>query len=251
MNVQDRLLEVALERGLRRSTLLSYRRLLNQVGLLDEEVGSVTREGALEALWTLQSPNTRRSACIALRAVLGLDIRVPKGVPKRYVLPSEDDLRLACMCSPHETRLLLLAYCGLRVSEAAAITGRDVHGDRLTVDKQVSQLFQTGQPTTVTIGPVKSREDTVILPQWLAPRVLLLEGTTRPDILRESLRRAGHKVGLSLSPHQLRHWYATELLARGVPLITVSRAMRHSDVTTTLRVYAQSDDGTEIHRAFG
>ena len=47
--------------------------------------------------------------------------------------------------------------------------------------------------------------------------------------------------GIRLNPQMLRHWYATTLLARGVPLIVVSRQLRHSDVATTLRTYAQCD----------
>jgi integrase len=251
MNVRQRLAEVGLERNLRRSTMLSYQRLLNQVGLLDQEVGSVTREGALEALWRLENPNTRRSTCIALRAVLGLSLPIPRAVPRRYVLPSEDTLRLALMQSPHETRLLLLMYGALRVSEAAGITGRDVRGDRLLVTKQVQVLHETGRPTTVTVGPTKtSSEPDVVLPQWLADRVLLLEGTTRPDIMRESLRRAGRKVGLDLNPHLLRHWCATTLLERGVPLAVVSKHLRHSDVAVTLRTYAQHDQAGSIHRVW-
>jgi integrase len=72
-----------------------------------------------------------------------------------------------------------------------------------------------------------------------------------PAAVRESLRRAGHKVGLHLNPHQLRHWYATTLLSRGVPLIVVSRQMRHSDPSVTLRTYAQANDAVEIHQVFG
>jgi integrase len=136
-----------------------------------------------------------------------------------------------------------MAFAGLRVGEAAAITRRDVHGDRLTVDKQISELSRQ-------VAPVKSAEASIIIPVWLAERLDSVTDTAQPASIRESLRRAGHKVGIHLSPHQLRHWYATTLLSRGVPLITVSRQMRHSDVSVTLRTYAQADDARSIHDAF-
>jgi len=49
-------------------------------------------------------------------------------VPRRYVLPDEDTLRLALMTTPHETRGLLMMYCALRLGEACAVTSRDVAG---------------------------------------------------------------------------------------------------------------------------
>lgn len=251
MNVRDRLYQSALERGLRRSTLVSYETLLGRLGLLDQEADSVTIEQVLEALWTIESPNTRRAAAIAVRSTLGLAVRIPKGTPRRYDLPSEADLRLALMLSPHEIRGLLMLYAGLRVGEACAVTHRDVHGDRLRVDKQVQQIQQTGKPTTVSIGPVKTAERSVVIPVWLAERLAGLEGTAKPDAVRESLRRAGKKVGLALNPHMLRHAYATMLLERGVPVMVVSKQLGHADPSITLRTYAQHDIGKAIHDVLG
>lgn len=249
MLVRERLYEVGMERGLRQSTVLSYERLLRRVGVLDLDTAQVTSEGVSERLWAIDSPNTRRSVVVALRAVCGLQIRIPRAVPRRYDLPDEDTLRLALMTSPHEARGLAMMYAGLRIGEACAITRYDISGDRLSVDKQVIQLHRTGQPTICRIGPVKSTEGTVVIPHWLSERLADLDGTTRPDVVRESLRRAGGKVGIRLNPHMLRHWYATELLKRGAPLSLVSRQMRHSDIATTLRAYSQHSTQT-IHEVF-
>src|SRR5262249_41455099 len=102
MKVQDRLYAVALERDLRRSTVIEYKRCLNRLALLDVDESDVTLEAVTEALWSIANPNTRRNTAIALRAVLGLSIRIPKAVQRRYNLPDEDTLRLALMTSPHE-----------------------------------------------------------------------------------------------------------------------------------------------------
>jgi integrase len=240
-----------MERGLRRTTMLSYERLLARVVSLDTPIDTITQEAVMDALWRIDSPNTRRSVVVAVRAVLGFQIKVPRAIPRRYDLPDEDTLRLALMTSPFEDRLLCMAYAGLRIGEACAVGPVDLHGDRLRVTRQVVEETKTGHPTKVRVAPVKSTEAEIVIPEWLATRINGLEGTARPASVRESLRRAGHKVGLSLNPHMLRHWYATTLLARGVPLVVVSRQMRHSDVTTTLRTYAQANDGVEVHKAFG
>ncbi|MCW2757970.1 MAG: site-specific recombinase, partial [Nocardioidaceae bacterium] len=131
MKVKQQLLDVALEKGLRQTTVLSYKRHLDHLGILDLEVAEVTRENVLEALWAVDNPNTRRACVIIVRSVLGIKIKIPKSIPRRYDLPDEDTLRLALMTSPHEVRGLLMMYAGLRVGEACAITARDVHGDRL------------------------------------------------------------------------------------------------------------------------
>jgi integrase len=39
-------------------------------------------------------------------------------------------------------------------------------------------------------------------------------------------------------PHDLRHLHATQLLAAGVPVRTVSGRLGHADAATTLDVYA-------------
>ena len=44
---------------------------------------------------------------MAVRSVLGLEIKIPRGVPRRYDLPDEDTLRLALTTTPHEVRGLL------------------------------------------------------------------------------------------------------------------------------------------------
>jgi integrase len=247
--VRDLVFKVGLEKGLRQSTVLSYERLLGRLGILDDTV--VSQEDVLSRLWGIDNPNTRRAAVIALRSIFGWKLKIPKGIPRRYDLPDEDTLRLALMTTPHEVRGLLMMYAGLRVGEACAVTLQSISDDQLTVDKQVIQLRRTGHPTVTRIGPVKTTEATVIVPHWLTGLVLTLDRLDKPDCVRESLRRAGHKVGISLTPHMLRHWFATTMLERGVPLPLVQRQMRHSDVAVTLRTYVQYRAEGTIHDTFG
>jgi integrase len=250
MNTRDRLYAAAIERGLRRSTVLSYHRLMKQLGVLDLDP---TREEVMAAIWTIDNPNTRRAAVIAVRSIFKWDIKIPKAVPRRYVLPSEDTLRLALMTSPQEARGLLMMYAGLRLSEACAITYQDVSGDRLTVNKQYQELHETGKPTTYLVGPLKSAcsDATIVIPHFLTDVVLSLSEMPKPSAVRESLRRAGWKVGVHLTPHSLRHWYATTMIDRGVPLPLVQKQMRHSDIAVTLRTYVQFNAEGTIHETFG
>ena len=251
MLVREKLYVVAMERNLRKSTMLEYQRSLDRLGLLEVDESSVSLESVSESLWAIANPNTRRNSAIAVRAVLGLPIRIPRAVSRKYVLPDEDTLRLALLTSPHEIRGLLMMYGGLRLGESCAITGRDVNNDRLRVDKQIQALRETGKPTVVRVAPVKTYEDDIVIPTWLADMTRNVTETAKPDGVRESLRRAGNRVGIKLNPHQLRHWYATTALERGVPVMVVSKQLRHSDISTTLKTYTQHNSGTHIHRAFG
>ena len=45
--------------------------------------------------------------------------------------------------------------------------------------------------------------------------------------------------GLGVNPHMLRHWYATDMIKRGVNLEVVRRQMRHKNLSTTLKIYTQ------------
>ena len=47
--------------------------------------------------------------------------------------------------------------------------------------------------------------------------------------IADSMQRAG----ITGTPHQLRHWYGTNLLASGVDLRIVQELMRHKSVATT------------------
>lgn len=248
MNVRQRLYVAATDKNLRQTTVRSYETLLNRIGLLDLEDPSY--EEVLERIWTIDNTNSRRATIIAVRSVLNMAIKIPRAIPRRYDLPDEDTLRLALMTSPHEIRGLLMMYAGLRVGEACAITAKDVHGDRLQVDKQMVEVQRKGKETVRRIGPVKSQEASIVIPHWLTPLVEATDGTAYPMSVRESLRRAGHKVGVHINPHMLRHWYATTMLERGIPLSLVSKQMRHSDVSVTLRAYAEFSE-EDIHNVFG
>jgi integrase len=257
--VEERLYTIALERNLRRSSVLAYKRSLIRLGLLALPLSEATPARISEALWQVDNVNTRRGDAIAARAVTGHKIKIPRGIPRRYDKIDEDTVRLALMTSPHEIRGLLMAFCGLRLGEACAITAADLTKagqgvTRLRVDKQLQILRETGKPRIVRTAEVKTTEADVAIPAWLAERVRGLTKAdipTNPDNVRESLRRAGQKAGINLTPTMLRHWHATTLLERGVNIKVVSRQLRHSHIQTTLTHYVDYDLDGDVGGAFG
>ena len=252
--IHDLLRSVAAERRLRDSTVFGYRHALARLSITDD---SVTLAEVEARLWEIDSPNSRRQAAIAVRAVLGLPVDIPKAIPKRYDLKDEDTLRLVLMQSKHETRGLLMMYAGVRLAEVCAVTAKSLRGERLVIDRQVVELrASTGitggaREEVKRLGPTKSREDDVVIPAWLTPRVEGLNGTASPRAVRESLQQAAKKVGVHITPHELRHWYATESLRRGMSMKSVSSQLRHGDIATTMRTYAQGDTQREVRKTWG
>lgn len=228
--VRESVYSVALSKHLRTSTVNSYLRLLGPI--LEDSV-PVSQDRLYRFLSNVSNPNTQRSTIIALRSVLCVSLPIPKAMPRKYELQSDDTYRLALMLSPHEARGLLMLYAGLRVGEACAVTGKDLNGRWLTVDKQVRPKRDGGG-----IGPAKT-VGRVAVPSELIPVIQSLTTTAEPECVRESLRRAGKRLGFVLNPHQLRHACITRWVNAGMPLSMLTKQARHSDPAITLRVYAQ------------
>jgi integrase len=53
---------------------------------------------------------------------------------------------------------------------------------------------------------------------------------------KEWIQKTG---GKKVNPHMLRHWYATDMIRRGVNPEVVRRQMRHKNVSVTLKIYTQ------------
>ena len=63
------------------------------------------------------------------------------------------------------------------------------------------------------------------------------------DIVRSRLQLAGRRVGVHISPHRLRHTYATQLLNAGCPVTSIQRLLGHKRLESTM-VYARVYDRT-------
>ena len=71
--------------------------------------------------------------------------------------------------------------------------------------------------------------------------------------IQKVLERVGKKAGLRhrLSPHKLRHTYATESLKHGASLEHIRLTLGHTDIKTTEIYLSLSDkDVQQAHRTF-
>ena len=60
-----------------------------------------------------------------------------------------------------------------------------------------------------------------------------------PDTMTHRYRRCARRVGITSSLKELRHCFATQLLAAGTDLNTVAGRLGHAEGSTTLKFYAQ------------
>lgn len=223
-------------RLVRKSTLDSYLQTLRLLGLWHLPMEALTLQSVHTRLLEVTNTNTRRKYTVALRSVFrdlpwAKELKIPKASPRVYDLPDEDTLRFALMLTPYEIQGLLMMYAGLRCGEACAIGPNDVRGNILKVHKQRYKDGTLVQAKTV---------GEVVIPRWLADRVRNMEQRIiTPGAVRESFRRNGKKVGIDLSPHLFRHWYATMMVNKRINPEIARQQLRHADLKTTLGFYAQ------------
>lgn len=140
--------------------------------------------------------------------------------------------------------LLLLYGAGLRVAEALSLTGAVLPiGQTLRV---------TGKRSKTRVVPIvgavrEAIEDYVRqcpyplgggAPLFLGAR----GGPLNPDLVRRSVAAARRRLGLpeTLTPHALRHSFATHLLARGADLRSLQELLGHASLSST-QIYTAVD----------
>jgi integrase len=248
MLVNEYAQKVISERQYKYQTRQSYLKGIKAIGIWDMEVTSLSPQLFYEKLDSIPNLNTRRSITIVCKSVfkdLGIckDLKIIDGIPRTYDLPSQNDLhRLIDRSIKYRNYLYLCMYAGLRVGEACAITPKSVikegHSFWLSVDKAWSQDGKNlGTPKTI---------GKVMIPKWLADQVLAM---TDDEIWKKgmptqliswaccNLSKKGEKI--HINPHMLRHWFATDMIRRQVPVHIVMRQMRHKNINTTMKIYAQ------------
>lgn len=150
----------------------------------------------------------------------------------------------------------LCAFAGLRLGEAAALKVSDI--DFLRKEIAVSRQVQRANGGKVEIRPPKfGSERTVYAPKSLIetisehvrvyrpgddPGRWLFPGEKEQPLHQNSVgywwRRARANVEYVYRLHDLRHFYASGLIAAGCDVVTVQRALGHSSATVTLSTYA-------------
>jgi integrase/recombinase XerD len=267
----DFLAYLEFERGLSRNTLEAYRSDLLQYGrfLLERDVSALEASSAdvadfLSALATSNGASTatihRKAACLRsfyrhLRreGMLENDPTAALSAPRRgrrlpHVLTRDEVNRLLAEADSTEPagrrdRALLetMYACGLRASETIGLELAD-----LDLEEQVLRAKGKGsKERVVPIGRQAVQALRIYLtngrPHIVGARpeshvfVNFRGGPLTRQGLYKIVRRHAMRAGLEdrMSPHTLRHTFATHLLAGGCDLRSVQEMLGHADVATT------------------
>lgn len=168
--------------------------------------------------------------------------RLPKSLPR--ALDVDDLLTVVVKPSSDEPRvhrdhaaLLLLYGLGLRLSEAA-----DLLDEHLDLEERTARV--TGKGSKIRIVPVPERcaaglqAYRRLRPVGAGRTFLLGRGNKRlsPRTIARIVDRAALRaLGRHVSPHQLRHSFATHLLAGGANLREIQELLGHASLSTTQR----------------
>jgi site-specific recombinase XerD len=204
------------------------------------------------------SRSTLVSTTAALRFLYGVTLegRIPfekiPGARRESRLPvvlSRDELKVFFngVDNPkHRTLLYTLYGAGLRLSEALALRAEDIDSARGAI--------------RVRLGKGNKDRYTILAPgllaalrtywrawqpkAWLFPRWNSEEQLTAGAVQKVCFRTR-KKLGIkkSISPHTLRHCFATHLLEAGLDLRTIQVLMGHSSIDTTSRYLHVAVDG--------
>jgi integrase/recombinase XerC len=135
------------------------------------------------------------------------------------------------------TILELLYGSGLRVSEAAALDVDDVDRDdrtvRVTGKGRRERLVPLGAMAARALEEYLGRRGTAAGPLFTGRRGARLGVRTIHMIVRRAARAAG--LRRRVSPHTLRHTFATHLLDGGADLRTIQELLGHRRLSTTQR----------------
>lgn len=270
------------ERGIAENTVEAYRRdVAGFLSFLTEYNGQTSGRAALNRVtardmraWiTSERENglSARSVARALSAVKsfygwladaegidGTDVRATRTPKLRQRLPrpvektaAKNMIALAEDAShpwvgARDVAVLTLLYgCGLRISEALSLTGRNVPlGDTLRItgkggkERQVPVLpqVQSAVMSYVETCPFPIERDEALFRG-------VRGGALSPRIIQKVVADLRIALGLpdTATPHALRHAFATHLLSAGGDLRSIQELLGHASLSTT-QVYTALDE---------
>lgn len=191
-----------------------------------------------------------------LREDVTAGVKPPKARRKQHAMtiPSVGAVSrlLGAVEDQYRPMFALCAYAGLRIGEACAVRLEDFDLDAGTLQVQRQVVRKEGGGSE--LGPPKAESERVVyLPGGL---VEMLRGHVEFWGVEDQLfwaagrklmtgssadfrwRQARDRTGITCKIHDLRHFYASGLIAAGCDVVTVQRALGHSSATITLNTYA-------------
>ena len=227
-------------------SFLAYRR--------NEGVGSRSLGRGLAGIRSFFNFLTRTGLADVPAARVVRTPKQPKSLPKPlniadalHIVDKKTQLDDEPWVASRNAAILTLCYgCGLRISEALSLTPADFS------DKNATSIYVTGKGGKTRLVPVIPAVHEAIddylscCPFILPPDQPLFRGVRGGKLQRAIVERAVQQLRSSLglpdsvTPHALRHSFATHLLSRGGDLRTIQELLGHASLSTT-QIYTGVD----------
>ena len=250
-----------LEKGLAQNTIMAYER---DIGALQDYFGgnveNITRQNINSYIYYLkENKYTATSIARKIASIKGFfrwacangyfksnptefleQQKLPKKLPKVLSIEEINTILAEDLTAVQRVIMELLYGCGLRVSELAGLNVNDV-------DIRAKYLRCFGKGSKERLVPLNKNaikalkgfypeREYIVNKYNLDTGKILLHDSGKP-FTRQDIYNFIHSQGLklhkSISPHTLRHSFATHLLENGADLRVVQELLGHSDVATT------------------
>jgi len=244
----DRLVEEYLSfsqkiRGYSPQTITTYRIVLEQLKTRYELIEERFSIKAFRLYVVKQNPKTITKKLSTIREfikflnthkdfnlqLIGDDpIKVPKTLPKPINKNYIDEV-LAIASLQEKTLIYLMYGLGLRISEVASITLANISQEWIIIEGKGSKQRELPLLPIIT----QSIEEYIT---FAKPKVYLFEKKSKPlnvDQIRYITTKLFKSQGIKLTPHQLRHTFATELLNDDARISDISKLLGHKSMEST------------------
>ncbi|MCJ7626861.1 MAG: tyrosine-type recombinase/integrase [Longimicrobiales bacterium] len=187
-------------------------------------------------------------AVCALRFLYQVTLERPEMIPhlpfprqeKRLptVLSEEEVTRFfQAVTNPRDRVALLTIYAaGLRVSEVLGLKPADIDSDRMLIHVRLGK----GKKDRMAMLSPKLLEELRLYVRWVRPHDWLFPGANPTQhlhsrTLQRACRLTGEAAQISkrVTPHVLRHSFATHLLDAGTNLRVIQTLLGHASISTT------------------
>lgn len=163
----------------------------------------------------------------------------PERLPAVLSMEQVDRLLAALETAKYRVFFTTIYAAGLRISEGCALETRDIDAARSVI------VVRHGKGDKERLVMLSPRLLTILRAYWRQerpPAPYLFTGRTgrplNPAVARTALRLAAASAGLDrrkVTPHVLRHSFATHLLEGGTDLRVIQALLGHSRIDTTMR----------------
>jgi len=265
--LKDFLIYLSVEKGLSQNTVESYSRDITLFQKFqsskDKSLDSFSRADIVDFLGKIKDAGYSMSSICRLMSsirgfckylliekIIGEDPAENLQTPKKWerlpkALSIEDVMTLLDTKTGNATflrdsaMLELLYSSGLRVSELVSLKVGDINFE-------AGFLRVTGKGSKERVVPINSRALDKIKKyiKELRPAILKKRqsdylfitgrgGAMTRQRFWQTIKKCSKQIGIELSPHTLRHCFATHLLEGGADLRSVQKMLGHSDISTT------------------